>query len=68
MRQSHQQHQVYRLYSQETGAAIADVVTLHDEVIDNDKPYEIFDPEHTWKKKTVTDFYVRPLLKPIFCK
>lgn len=60
--------QVYRLYSQDTGAAIADVVTLHDEIIDNDKPYVIFDPEHTWKKKTVTDFYVRPLLKPIFEK
>lgn len=58
--------QVYRLYSGESGAAIADVVTLHDEVIDNDKPYELFDPEHTWKKKTVSGFYVRPLLKQIF--
>ncbi len=58
--------QVYRLYSGESGAAIADVITLHDEEIDNDKPYVIFDPEHVWKKKTVTDFYVRPLLKPIF--
>ncbi len=58
--------QVYRLYSKETGAAIADVVTLFDEVIDNEKPYEIFDPEHVWKKKVVTDFYARPLLKQIF--
>ena len=58
--------QVYRLYSGDTGAAIADVVTLADEVIDNEKPYEIFDPEHTWKKKTVTNYYVRPLLKKIF--
>jgi len=58
--------QVYRLYSRETGAAIADVVTLRDEEIDQDKPYEIFDQEHTWKKKTVTNFYVRPLLKQLF--
>lgn len=58
--------QVYRLYSKESGAAIADVVTLFDEVIDSDKPYELFDPEHTWKKKTVTDYYIRPLLKQIF--
>ena len=58
--------QVYRLYSADTGAAIADVVTLADEVIDNEKPYELFDPEHTWKKKTVTNYYVRPLLKQIF--
>lgn len=58
--------QVYRLYSKESGAAIADVVTLFDEVIDPDTPYELFDPEHTWKRKTVTNYYVRPLLKPIF--
>lgn len=60
--------QVYRLYSRETSAAIADVITLHNEVIDDTKPYMIFDPEHTWKKKIVTDFYARPLLKPIFVK
>ncbi len=60
--------QVYRLYSKESGAAIADVITLFDEVIDSDKPYEIFDPEHTWKRKTVTNYYARPLLKQIFKK
>lgn len=60
--------QVYRLYSRETSAAIADVITLNGEVIDDTQPYEIFDPEHTWKRKTVTDFYARPLLKPIFEK
>jgi len=59
--------QVYRLYSKENSAAIADVITLADEVIEGEK-YEIFDPEHTWKKKTVTDFYARPLLKPVFEK
>lgn len=60
--------QVYRLYSRETSAAIADVITLNDEVIDDTKPYVIFDPEYTWKKKMVTDFYARPLLKQIFDK
>ena len=60
--------QVYRLYSRENSAAIADIITLSDEVIDDTKPYETFDPEHTWKRKTVTDFYARPLLKPIFIK
>lgn len=58
--------QVYRLYSLDTGKAIADVITLFDEVIDQDKPYQLFDPEHTWKKKTVTNYYARPLLKQIF--
>ncbi|MCC8168872.1 MAG: nicotinate phosphoribosyltransferase [Oscillospiraceae bacterium] len=58
--------QVYRLYSRKDSAAIADVITLHDEVIDNTTSYRLFDPEHTWKHKSVSDFYMRPLLKPIF--
>jgi nicotinate phosphoribosyltransferase len=58
--------QVYRLYSRSDSSAIADVITLHDEVIDDTKNYKIFDPEHTWKHKEVADFYARPLLKPIF--
>lgn len=60
--------QVYRLYSSDTSKAIADVITLNDEVIDSTKSYEIFDPDHTWKRKTITNFYARPLLKPIFEK
>lgn len=60
--------QVHRLYSRKDSKAIADVITLHGETIDSEKPINIFDPEHTWKKKTVTDFYSRELLKPIFVK
>ena len=58
--------QIYRLYDNESGKAIADVLTLHDEVIDSAKPYVIFDPVHTWKRKTVTNFTARKLLVPIF--
>ena len=57
--------QVYRLYSKENSKALADVITMHDEVIEGEE-YEIFDPYHTWKKKKVRDFYARPLLKQIF--
>lgn len=60
--------QVYRLYDKDTSKAIADVVTLHDEVLDTDKPYKLFDPQFTWKQKSVTNFYARPLLKRIFNK
>lgn len=60
--------QVHRLYSKHDSSAVADVITLSGEKIDNTKPYTIFDPEHTWKKKTVTDFYSRELLKPVFVK
>ena len=44
-----------------TKKAIADVITLNDEKIDDTKPYVIFDPEHVWKKKTVTDFVAKKL-------
>ena len=59
---------LYRLYSNETGNAIADVITLHNEEIDNTKPYVLFDPEHTWKKKEVSDFTVKKLLVKIMDK
>jgi nicotinate phosphoribosyltransferase len=57
---------VYRLFEKQSGKAIADLVTLHDETIDESKPLEIFDPEATWKRKTLTGFTAKPLLQPIF--
>lgn len=57
---------VYRLFNNETGKAIGDVVTLYDENIDNSKPYTLFDPVDTWKKKTVTDYTAKEILIPIF--
>ena len=57
---------VYRLFENDTGKAIADLICVHDEVIDPSQPLELFDPEATWKRKTITDFTVRELLVPIF--
>ncbi len=57
---------VWRLFDRDTDKAIADVVTLHDEVIDEGKPYVLFDPEHTWKRKTVENFRAERLLEKIF--
>ncbi len=59
---------VYRLYSNETGKAIADVVTLHDEEIDSNQPYLLFDPIYVWKKKKAENFTAVPLSKRIFEK
>ncbi|MBQ2966798.1 MAG: nicotinate phosphoribosyltransferase [Clostridia bacterium] len=59
---------LYRLYEKDSGKAIADVVTLFGEQIDDTKPYTIFDPEYTWKKKTLTDFTARKLLVQAFDK
>ncbi len=58
----------WRLFDRETGKAIADVITLADEVIDDSKPYEIFDPKYTWKRKLVTNFIAHPLQVQIFNK
>ena len=57
---------LYRLYDRESGKAIADELTLRDEVIDPTKPHVIFDPNATWKTKELTDFTVRELQVPIF--
>ncbi len=57
---------VWRLFDRNSGKAIADLITLHDEVIDETKPYVLFDPEHTWKRKTVENFVARPLMQQIF--
>lgn len=58
----------WRLYDKKTGKAIADVITLGHEKIDSSEPYEIFDPVHTWKRKTVTDFEAKKLQIKIFEK
>lgn len=57
---------LWRLFDMDSGKAIADVITLKDEVINENEPYELFDPEHTWKRKTVTNFIARPLLRKLF--
>ncbi len=59
---------ICRLYENSTGKAICDVLLLNDEPIPDGSPYEIFDPEHTWKRKTVEDYYVKELLVPVFQK
>lgn len=58
----------WRLFDNETGKAIADVITLNYEKIDDTKPYEIFDPVHTWKRKTVENFTAKKLQVKVFEK
>ncbi len=56
---------VYRFYDKSTNKALADIITLNDEVIPNGK-YTIFDPVSPWKKKELTNYTVRPLQELIF--
>jgi len=57
---------VYRLFENATGKAMADYICIYDEQPDFTRPLELFDPEATWKRKTVSDFTAIPLLAPIF--
>lgn len=59
---------IYRLFDKDTNTAIADVLALNSEIIDETTEYEIFDPIHTWKRKKITNFYVKDLLVKIFDK
>lgn len=59
---------VWRLFDNKSGKAIADVLTTDSETIDEEKPYVIFDPEYTWKRKTITGFYAKRLLTRLFDK
>lgn len=56
---------VYRFYDNETKKAIADVITLADEIID-EREYIIFDPQNPWKKKVLKDYSIRLLQEKIF--
>ena len=57
---------VYRLYNRDNGKAIADYMTVHDEVVDENEPLMLFDPYATWKTKNVCNFEARELLVPVF--
>jgi len=57
-----------RFYSKDNDKAIADLIMCEDEKTPDGSDYEIFDPEHTWKRKTVTNYYTRELLTPVFVK
>lgn len=56
---------LYRFYDKASGKALADLLTLHDEVIDESQPYELFDPVFTWKRTVVENFEAKELLVPV---
>ena len=57
---------LYRFFGNDTGKAIADYMCVHDETVDDSQDMVIFDPEATWKTKTVYDFTAKELQVPIF--
>ncbi len=58
--------QVYRIFSKDTGKALADYVAIYDEVVENKNEITIFSPTEPWKTQTLTNIDIQPLLIPIF--
>jgi len=46
--------------------ALADLIMLEHEEIDNQKSLTIFDPIDTWKKMTIDEYTLKDLLVPVF--
>jgi nicotinate phosphoribosyltransferase len=59
---------VYRIYDKRTRRALADLVCLENETYDETEPLTIFDPVETYKRMTITDYTLRPLLEPVFVR
>lgn len=55
--------ELYRIYDPQ-GMAVADLITLAEEEINENEPLTIFDPKDTWKKMTLTHYTTRKLLEP----
>lgn len=52
---------IVRIFDKNTGKAIADLIALKDENFEGLDKIEIFHPDFTWKRKVVTNFYVKDL-------
>lgn len=57
---------LYRIYDNETGKAMADLITMYDEAVDASKGLTLFDPVQTWKKRTFTGIHLKQLNVPIY--
>ena len=55
-----------RLYDKESKKAIADLIMLAEEILDESQPLTIFHPEQTWKRKVLTHYIAKNLLVPVF--
>lgn len=59
---------LYRIYNKADGKAIADLMTLEDEVIDVHEDLTVYHPMNKWKNKVIeaNTYEIRDLLVPIF--
>jgi len=57
---------LWRIYSNETGKALADYMTIWDEDPSQLNEITIFSPLEPWKKQTLTNVTIKPMLIPVF--
>lgn len=57
---------IVRFYDNESGKALADELRLRDEGMPETEGHVIFDPNATWKTKTLTNYTMRELQVPVF--
>ena len=57
---------LYRIYENDTGKAMADYITMADETVDVTDGITLFDPVETWKKRTFTNVRAERLNRPIY--
>ena len=57
---------IVRIFDKKSNKALADLIALRDEKIDENKPLTLFNPIHTWKRKTLKNYYIKDLQVQIF--
>ena len=57
---------VFRFYSRENHKALADLIALRDDVLEEGKPFRIYHPTEPWKSQVLEGFEIRDMLVPIF--
>ncbi len=57
---------ITRLYDNVSDKAVADLIMLDEEVIDESQPLVIFHPVDTWKRMRLTNYHTKELLIPVF--
>lgn len=57
---------LWRVFSKETGYALADLLTFYDEKVDVSKPYPYVDPVKPWKKMYFSNVEIKDMQVTIF--
>lgn len=59
---------IVRIFDKHSHKALADLITLRDEKVNEEEPLVLFNPVHTWKRKKFNNYYTKDLQVQIFKK